>query len=122
MRIYRRTASHGRHGDVIEAGILAGLLFRLGGLRAGQELAALNDATLYLHALSQGQVILTRNLRDFDVLNQILLTGRSCSKSETNDRPVQGLKYGAPGAVGAAAQFRHSRASGIPGAKCCFAY
>jgi hypothetical protein len=54
---------------VIEAGILAGLLFRLRGLRAGQELAALNDATLYLHALSQGQIIVTRNLRDFDVLN-----------------------------------------------------
>ena len=61
---------------VIEAGILAGLLFRLGDLRAGQELAALNDATLYLHALSHGQVILTRNLRDFDVLNQILPDGQ----------------------------------------------
>jgi hypothetical protein len=44
-------------------------------LRAGQELAALNDATLYLHALSYGQVILTRNLRDFDLLNQILPDG-----------------------------------------------
>jgi hypothetical protein len=61
---------------VIEAGILAGLLFRLDDLRAGQELAALNDATLYLHALSRGQVILTRDLRDFDLLNQILPDGQ----------------------------------------------
>jgi hypothetical protein len=62
--------------EVIEAGILAGLLFRLGDLHAGQELAALNDATLYLHALSHGQVILTRNLRAFDLLNQILSDGQ----------------------------------------------
>jgi predicted nucleic acid-binding protein len=61
---------------VIDAGILAGLLYRLGDLRAGQELAALNDATLYLHAVSHGQVILTRNLRDFDLLNQILPDGQ----------------------------------------------
>jgi hypothetical protein len=39
-------------------------------------MAALNDATLYLHALSQGQIILTRNLRDYDVLNQILPDGQ----------------------------------------------
>jgi predicted nucleic acid-binding protein len=60
---------------VMEAGILAGLLFRLGGFPAGQEVTALNDATLYLHALANGQAILTRNLRDFDVLNQVLPEG-----------------------------------------------
>ena len=70
-----RLASAGT-AAVIEAGVLAGSLFRLGDLRAGQELAALNDATLYLHALSHGQIILTRNLRDFDVLNQILPDGQ----------------------------------------------
>jgi hypothetical protein len=61
---------------VIDAGILAGLLFRLCGLQPGQEVAALNDATLYLHALATGQIVLTRNLRDFDVLNQILPDGQ----------------------------------------------
>ncbi len=63
-------------GVVAEAGILAGLLFRLGGLPPGQEIAALNDAIVYLHALSEGQIVLTRNLRDFDLLNQILPEGR----------------------------------------------
>jgi predicted nucleic acid-binding protein len=61
---------------VIEAGILAGLLFRLGGLQVGQEVAALNDATLYLHALARGQVVLTRNVREFDLMNQILPRGQ----------------------------------------------
>jgi predicted nucleic acid-binding protein len=61
---------------VIEAGILAGLLFRLGGLQPGQEVAAMNDATLYLHALANGQIALTRNVRDFDLINQILPDGQ----------------------------------------------
>ena len=61
---------------VIEAGILAGLVFRLCGLQPGQEVAALNDATIYLHALAQGQVVLTRNIRDFDAMQQILPDGQ----------------------------------------------
>jgi predicted nucleic acid-binding protein len=61
---------------VIEAGILAGLIFRLCGLQSGQEAAALNDAIVYLHAMANGLVVLTRNVRDFDVMNQILPDGR----------------------------------------------
>jgi predicted nucleic acid-binding protein len=61
---------------VIEAGILAGLIFRLCGLQSGREIAALNDATLYLHAMAKGQTVLTRNVREFDVMNQILPDGR----------------------------------------------
>lgn len=61
---------------VIEAGILAGLVFRLCALQPGQEVAALNDATIYLHAMANGQTVLTRNVRDFDVMNQILPNGR----------------------------------------------
>ena len=60
---------------VIDAGILAGMIFRLCGLRPGREVAALNDAILYLHAMANGQTVLTRNLRDFDVMNQILPGG-----------------------------------------------
>ena len=63
-------------GVVMEAGILAGLVFRLGGFQPGQEVAALNDATIYLHALERGYVVLTRNLRDFDLMNQIMPSGR----------------------------------------------
>jgi predicted nucleic acid-binding protein len=61
---------------VIEAGVLAGLLFRLCNLQAGQEIVALNDAIVYLHAMANGQTVLTRNLRDFDVMNQVLPDGR----------------------------------------------
>lgn len=63
-------------GVVLEAGILAGLLIRLGGLPRGSESTALTDATLCLHALEKGAVVLTRNIRDFDLLDQIAPTGR----------------------------------------------
>jgi len=61
---------------MIEAGILAGLLFRHGGLTAGREVAALNDATLYVHALRQGCTVLTRNIGDFDFFDQVVPSGR----------------------------------------------
>jgi predicted nucleic acid-binding protein len=63
-------------GTVLEAGILAGLLFRLGRLPGGQEVAALNDATIFLHALEKGYTVLTRNIRDFDLMGQIVPAGR----------------------------------------------
>lgn len=63
-------------GLVLEAGILAGLLFRLRGLQPGREVAALNDATIYLHALERGQVVLTRNIGDFDAMQQLVPAGR----------------------------------------------
>jgi predicted nucleic acid-binding protein len=61
---------------VIEAGILAGLVFRLCGHQPGREVAALNDAILYLHAMTNGLELLTRNVREFDVMNQVLPDGR----------------------------------------------
>jgi len=63
-------------GVLLEAGILSGLVFRLGGFQPGQEVAALNDATIYLHALEQGYTVLTRNIRDFDFMSQIVPPGR----------------------------------------------
>lgn len=63
-------------GTLLEAGIVAGLVFRLGGFQPGQEVAALNDATIYLHALERGYTVLTRNIRDFDFMNQIVPSGR----------------------------------------------
>lgn len=62
---------------VVEAGILAGLLCRLGGLARGAEASALNDATIYLHALARGYTVVTRNIRDFDWLNQLVPAGRT---------------------------------------------
>jgi predicted nucleic acid-binding protein len=58
-------------GTVVEAGIMAGLLFRLGGLQPGREVAALVDAILHLHALERGYTLLTRNIRDFNFLDQL---------------------------------------------------
>jgi predicted nucleic acid-binding protein len=63
-------------GVILEAGILSGLVFRLGGFQPGQEVAALNDATIYLHALECGYTVLTRNIRDFDFMSQIVPPGR----------------------------------------------
>ena len=63
-------------GILLEAGILCGLVFRLGGFQRGQEVAALNDAAIYLHALESGYTVLTRNIRDFDLMNQIIPSGR----------------------------------------------
>lgn len=63
-------------GTLLEAGIVSGLVFRLGGFQPGQEVAALNDATIYLHALERGYTVLTRNIRDFDFIGQIVPAGR----------------------------------------------
>jgi hypothetical protein len=58
------------------AGILASLAFRLGGYRTGQERRLLNDAPVFLQALEHGQVVLTGNIGDFDILNQLVPEGR----------------------------------------------
>ena len=58
-------------GIVVEAGIMAGLLFRLGDLQRGREVAALVDSILHLHAVERGYTVLTRNIRDFDILDQL---------------------------------------------------
>jgi predicted nucleic acid-binding protein len=55
-----------------EAGILAALAARLAGIGHARERALLNDATIYLQAVEQGQVVLTRNLREFDCFDQLL--------------------------------------------------
>jgi predicted nucleic acid-binding protein len=52
-----------------EAGMLAGLAARLRAADSGP--ALLNDALLLLHARETGRIVLTRNVRDFDVLQQL---------------------------------------------------
>ncbi|PPQ28400.1 type II toxin-antitoxin system VapC family toxin [Rhodopila globiformis] len=75
-RIDERLVGVPSPGVCLEAGILAGLVFRLGGFQAGQEVAALNDATIYLHALEHGLTVLTGNLNDFDRMKQIVPEGQ----------------------------------------------
>jgi len=58
------------------AGILAGMLFRLGSFRAGDEQKCLNDALVYLQARALGCPVITRNVKDFDFLNQLVPDGR----------------------------------------------
>jgi predicted nucleic acid-binding protein len=60
------------------AGILAGLVFRLRNLPkgCGHERKLLNDGLLYLQARKTGCTVLTRNLEDFDIMNQLVPSGR----------------------------------------------
>jgi len=51
--------------------MLAGLAARLSGAGPGREQALLNDATLYLQAVENGQTVLTRNIREFDWFDQL---------------------------------------------------
>jgi hypothetical protein len=60
------------------AGMVAGALFRLSALPAGQghERKFLNDALLFLQARKLGCAVLTRNIRDFDFLTQLMANDR----------------------------------------------
>lgn len=61
-----------------QAGVLAGLLFRLSNLPRGEghERRFVNDSLVFLQARQLGASVLTGNVRDFDFLTQILPTGR----------------------------------------------
>ena len=58
------------------AGMLAGILFRLGSYAAGAERKCLNDALVFLQGRKLGWPILTGNIVDFDFLNQLVPDGR----------------------------------------------
>lgn len=55
-----------------EAGILAGLLQRLRTLPSDSARAGLDDALLIVQARDHGAVLLTANVRDFDILQQLV--------------------------------------------------
>ena len=54
-----------------EAGTLSGILARLQGYGKEQRRRALNDALLFASARKHGCVVLTRNVIDFDLLQQL---------------------------------------------------
>jgi predicted nucleic acid-binding protein len=58
------------------AGMLAGLLFRLGSYQPGAERKCLNDALVFLQGRKHGYPVVTGNIRDFDYLNQLVPNGR----------------------------------------------
>jgi predicted nucleic acid-binding protein len=55
----------------LEAGILAGLLARLQRYGKSEQRKALNDALIFLTATRNGCIVLTRNVKDFDLLMQL---------------------------------------------------
>lgn len=61
---------------IVEAGILTGMIARMRGLEKRNRRHLLNDAILYLQALEQGHILLTRNVADFDALQQLVPEGR----------------------------------------------
>jgi predicted nucleic acid-binding protein len=60
-----------------EAGILAGLLARLEQYGKSERRKALNDALIFLTAAKNGCAVLTRNVRDFDLLMQLDRKGQA---------------------------------------------
>jgi len=61
-----------------QAGVLAGLMFRMSHLPKGEghERKFVNDALVFLQARQLGASVLTGNIRDFDFLTQLVPTGR----------------------------------------------
>jgi predicted nucleic acid-binding protein len=66
-------AAKARSGIKSDTELLAA---RLAGIEPGREQALLNDATLYLQAIEQGQTVMTRNVREFDWFDQLLPSNR----------------------------------------------
>ena len=59
------------------AALLSGILCRLQGYEKDGKLRALHDCMLFLQAQKLGLVVLTANVGDYDILLQLIPTGRS---------------------------------------------
>lgn len=59
------------------AALLSGMLCRLQGYEKDGKLRALQDCVLFLQAQKLGLVVLTGNVGDFDILLQLIPTGRA---------------------------------------------
>jgi predicted nucleic acid-binding protein len=59
-----------------EASILSGILARLQGFDKGQRRRLMNDALLFVTARRHGCTLLTRNVSDFDLMQQLEPAGR----------------------------------------------
>lgn len=60
----------------VEAGIVSGMIARLHGLAPVDRQPLLNDAMLFLQAMENGSVLLTRNIADMDLIQQLVPPGR----------------------------------------------
>ncbi len=61
---------------VAEAGIVTGVVARLRDLPRTDRQPFMNDATLFLQALENGAVLLSRNIGDMDLIEQLVPSGR----------------------------------------------
>jgi predicted nucleic acid-binding protein len=59
-----------------EAGVLSGILARLQGFDKDQRRRLMNDALLFVTARRHGCTLLTRNVGDFDLMQQLEPAGR----------------------------------------------
>jgi predicted nucleic acid-binding protein len=59
-----------------EAGIVTGVVARLRGLPRTDRQPFMNDAMLFLQALEGGSILVSRNIADMDVIEQLVPTGR----------------------------------------------
>jgi hypothetical protein len=64
-------------GTLGRAALLSGILCRLQGYGRGGKLRALQDCVLFLQARKLGLVVLTANVGDYDILLQLIPTGRA---------------------------------------------
>jgi predicted nucleic acid-binding protein len=60
-----------------EAALLTGILSRLGHARDEDRGRTMNDALIFLSALQHGCTVLSRNVRDFDLLMQLAPKGKT---------------------------------------------
>ena len=64
--------------DVLgRAAMLSGVLCRIQGYAKDDRMRALHDSILFLQALKSGLTVLTRDVRDYDVLLQLVPSGRA---------------------------------------------
>ena len=59
-----------------EAGIITGIIARLRGLPKTDKQPLMNDVALFLQALESGATLLSRNVSDMDLIEQIVPAGR----------------------------------------------
>jgi predicted nucleic acid-binding protein len=60
----------------VQAGVVTGIVARRLGLPKSDTQPMLNDATLFFHALETGSVLLTGNVKDLDLIQQLVPAGR----------------------------------------------
>lgn len=74
IRPHRLTAPSTR--ALVEAGIVTGMIARLTGFPKADQQPMLNDATLFMQALESGFTLLSRNISDMDLIEQLMPAGR----------------------------------------------